>query len=64
MEETKTNNTRVRLNLKQTSKGEVYFDITAEAPTVEKAGQLLDIAISEVKVRAKENELVLVKGNS
>ena len=55
-----TKDTRVRLNLKQTSKGDVYFDITAEAPTVEKAGQLLDVAISEVKVRAKENNLVLV----
>lgn len=63
MEATANNtNTRVRINLKQTAKGEAYFDITAEAPTVENAGTLLNAAISEMKARAIQNGLRLVKG--
>jgi len=37
--------TRVRLGAKQTAKGVIQLDITAEAPTVDEAGNLLGKAI-------------------
>ena len=47
--------TRVRLGAKQTAKGSIQLDITAEAPTVEKArellGQAIDALTQEVKTR-------------
>ena len=47
--------TRVRLGAKMTAKGSIQLDITAEAPTVEKAGELLgqaiDTLVKEVKAR-------------
>lgn len=44
-----TEETRVRMGVKHNSKGYVQMDITAEAPTVEKAGELLESAIAEMK---------------
>lgn len=47
--------TRVRLNASQTAKGAITLDITAEAPTVEKArelfGQAIDALMKEVESR-------------
>lgn len=47
--------TRVRLNASQTAKGAITLDITAEAPTVEKArelfGQAIDALTKEVESR-------------
>lgn len=44
--------TRVRLGVKQNAKGNIQMDITAEAPTVEKAGELLEGAIAKLKAKA------------
>ncbi len=41
--------TRVRMGAKQTAKGSIQLDITAEAPTVEEAGDLLGKAIDRLK---------------
>jgi hypothetical protein len=47
--------TRVRMGAKQTAKGAIQLDVTAEAPTVDEAGTLLggaiDRLIKEVKAR-------------
>jgi hypothetical protein len=47
--------TRVRMNASQTAKGAITLDVTAEAPTVEKArellGQAIDALVQEVKQR-------------
>jgi hypothetical protein len=48
MEETKTNK-RVRINLSQTAKGLVQFDITAEFPTPEECEAALIAAIDKVR---------------
>lgn len=52
--------TRCRMGAKLTAKGLVQFDLTAEAPTVTKAGQILGDALDEVlkTVRAKGFEIV------
>ena len=34
--------TRVRMGVKQTAKGSIQMDLTAEAPTVEQAGELVE----------------------
>jgi len=52
--------TRVRLGAKQTAKGGIQLDITAEAPTVEKAGELLTNAIEKFKTIIAEKGLSLV----
>ena len=51
--------TRVRIGAKQTAKGAIQLDITAEAPTVEKAGELLDGAIKELIAKVRDNGLSL-----
>ena len=56
---TATEETRVRIGAKQTAKGSITLDITAEAPTVEKAGELLDGAIKELKAKVRDNGLSL-----
>jgi len=47
--------TRVRMGAKQTAKGTIQMDLTAEAPTVEKArellGQAIDALTAEVAAR-------------
>ena len=52
--------TRVRMSAKQTAKGAIQLDLTAEAPTVDQAGQLLGDALDKLvsTVRAKGFEIV------
>ena len=54
-----TSETRVRMGVKQTAKGAIQMDITAEAPTVEEAGQLLGKAIDELTMVARNRGLTL-----
>jgi len=49
-----TEETRVRMGIKQGAKGSVQMDLTAEAPTVEKASELLAGALKELKHRVAE----------
>ena len=51
--------TRVRMAAKMTSKGQVQMDVTAEAPNVKIATELLSEALDELKrtVMAKGYEL-------
>jgi len=52
-----TNNKRVRINLSQTAKGLVQFDITAEAETPAESGAALSAAIDEARKIIREKEL-------
>jgi len=52
--------TRVRLNLKQNSKGQVSFDVTAESSTAVESEVLLLDAIGRIKSVAKEQGLKFV----
>ena len=47
--------TRVRMGAKQTAKGTIQLDLTAEAPTVDEAGALLGAAFDRfmAEVRAR-----------
>jgi len=56
-----TEETRVRLGAKQSAKGGIQLDITAEASTVEKAGELLGEALDTLKVKLQEKGFELVK---
>nr|BDD43749.1 hypothetical protein 9 [bacterium] len=40
--------TRVRMGAKQTAKGTIQLDLTAEAPTPEQAGELLGEALDRL----------------
>ncbi len=62
MEENKVSesNTRTRINLSQTAKGLVTFDITAEYDTPEKSVEMLGKAIDQVKALIKEKGLLSV----
>lgn len=51
--------TRVRMNLSQTAKGLVQFDITAEFPTPEEAALALGDALDRVKAVCVEKGLKL-----
>jgi hypothetical protein len=59
-----TKETRVRMGAKQTSKGTIQIDLTAEAPTVGEAGQLLSDALADMTDRLKEAGLELVSGTA
>ena len=52
--------TRVRMGVKQTEKGQIQMDLTVEAPTVEQAGELLDQAIGKLVEKVKARGLTLV----
>jgi len=52
--------TRVRLGAKQTVKGTIQLDVTAEAPTVDKAGDLLGEAIDRLLVEVHSRNLTTV----
>ena len=52
--------TRVRLGVKQTAKGAIQLDITAEAPTVDEAGILLGKAIVRLIKEVKDQGLKTV----
>ncbi len=55
-----TEETRVRMGVKQTAKGTVQMDLTAEAPTVDEAGELLDGAITKLVEKVRKHGLTLV----
>ena len=59
MEETKVteSNTRTRINLSQSTKGVVTFDITAEYDTPEKSIEMLGKAVDQVKALIAEKGL-------
>ncbi len=50
MSDIATNNQRVRINLSQTAKGLVQFDITAEFPSVDESIENLSEALDKVKM--------------
>ena len=52
--------TRVRMGAKQTAKGTVQMDLTAEAPDVETAGDLLSEAITRMATILDSEGLVPV----
>ena len=56
-----TEETRVRMGAKQTAKGQIQLDLTAEAPTVEQAGQMLGEAIDKLVATVKEKGFALVE---
>ena len=60
MEEVSQSNTRTRINLSQTAKGLVTFDITAEYDTPEKSIEMLGKAVDQVKALIKEKGLLSV----
>ena len=53
----KTNNTRTRINLSQTAKGLVTFDITAEYDTPDESIKMLGLAVDKVKALIAEKGL-------
>jgi len=55
--------TRVRMGAKQTGKGAIQLDLTAEAPTVEQAGQLLGDALDKLVATVKEKGFALVEAS-
>lgn len=52
--------TRVRMGAKQTAKGNIQLDITAEAPTVDEAGRLMKDAITRLRNEVHDHGLDLV----
>ncbi len=58
-----TEETRVRMGAKQTAKGSIQLDLTTEAPTVEKAGELLGEALDTLKAKIQEKGFDLVKAS-
>ena len=60
MNEVSESNTRTRINLSQTARGYVTFDITAEYDTPEKSVEMLGKAIDQVKALIKEKGLLSV----
>ena len=60
MEEVSTSQKRVRINLSQTAKGLVQFDITAESESVEESKKILSEAIDSVRAVIKEKGMTEV----
>ena len=56
-----TEETRVRMGAKQTAKGTIQLDLTAEAPTVEQAGQLMEDAIDRLVATVQKKGFALVE---
>lgn len=54
-----SNEQRVRINLAQSAKGTVQFDITAEFPTVEESIENLGAAIDKTKSLCTAKGLIL-----
>ena len=54
-----THETRVRMGAKQTAAGKVQMDLTAEAPTVDEASELLDGAIKKLVEKVRKHGLSL-----
>jgi len=57
-----TNVPRVRINVKQTAKGAVQFDITAETGNVEESAKLLGDAIDQTKKLVTDRGYALSSG--
>ncbi|KKK68233.1 hypothetical protein LCGC14_2946110 [marine sediment metagenome] len=53
--------TRVRMGGKQTAKGAIQLDLTVEAPTVDKAAELLSRALDELTAIVLEKGFDIVK---
>ena len=53
--------TRVRMGGKQTAKGAIQLDLTVEAPTVDKAAELLGGALDKLVATIKEKGFEIVK---
>lgn len=60
MDEVNTSTKRVRINLSQTSKGLVQFDITAESESVEESKKMLAEAVDAARAVIKEKGLTEV----
>lgn len=60
MEEVSTSQKRVRINLSQTAKGLVQFDITAESESVEESKKILSEAIYSARAVIKEKGMTEV----
>lgn len=60
MEEVSTSQKRVRINLSQTAKGLVQFDITAESESVEESKKILSEAIGSARAVIKEKGMTEV----
>lgn len=60
MPEEKATNKRVRINLSETAKGLIQFDITAEFETVEESKAALSAAIDAARDVIKEKGLTEV----
>ncbi|MBP3573396.1 MAG: hypothetical protein J6J71_02175 [Prevotella sp.] len=60
MEEVSTSQKRVRINLSQTAKGLVQFDITAESESVEESKKILSEAIDSARAVIKEKGMTEV----
>lgn len=60
MEEVSTSQKRVRINLSQTTKGLVQFDITAESESVEESKKILSEAIDSARAVIKEKGMTEV----
>ena len=58
-EEKEPKESRVRINLKQTAKGEVYFDITSEFKSVDESVENLGLALEKTKALCVEKNLKL-----
>ena len=52
--------TRVRINASQTAKGFIQMEVTAEAPTVEKAKELMGEALDALAEEVNKRGLVTV----
>ena len=53
--------TRCRMGAKLTAKGLIQFDLTAEAPSVEKAGKILGEALDKVIEIVQDKGFEIVK---
>lgn len=60
MDEVNTSTKRVRINLSQTVKGLVQFDITAESESVEESKKMLAEAVDSARAVIKEKGLTEV----
>ena len=60
MAEVNTSTKRVRINLSQTAKGLVQFDITAESENVEESKKMLSEAIDSAREVIKEKGMTEV----
>ena len=49
--------TRVRVSVKQTAKGALQMDLTAEAPTSEQAIELLGVSLDNLKAELSKRGL-------